>query len=461
MKSKSIINLTQGNVWKTLALYTLPLFGSAMVQQAYSLVDLLIVGNFAANSNLAVNAIGNATTVINILLAFAFGANGGCSIIVAKYFGAKNYAKVKETVNTSIITFSIKCAAVMIVGFSFGRLSMYALSVDASYFDDCLIYHYIYTGSLPFVFLYNTGCGICSALGDSKTPFIFLVISSVLNVALDLIFVCVLHLDVAGAAWATFISQAISSVLTVIVLSKKLALITSGQKTAKFDRGICKDLMAAAVPMIMQSAFVNVGNFFVIKRINDISVDATTGFTAAFKLISMANVGVGQMTGGLSNFCSQNKAAGEYRRIKQGFFAVLTYCLLTNIIFMAAFISSPEFFTKLFVEEEKLTADALSYSCNYLVIVSSFLPVVCLKIVCDSVVRGTGGNLGFTISTFTDLIARVVLVYVLVPSMNFSGVSWAWAIGWIIGSVVALAFFLAIPCLRGVRVKDKKEKVAV
>lgn len=457
-KKSGTTDLTRGNVWKVLLLYCLPIFGSAMVQQLYSLVDLLVVGNFAANSNLAVNAVGNATTVVNILLAFALGANAGCSVTVAKYFGAKNHTKVRETVNTSIITFAALCAVTMVLGFAFGNLSMDALSVDASYRADCLTYLYIYAGSLPFVFLYNTGCGICSAMGDSKTPFIFLVVSSLLNVVLDLVFVCVFHWDVAGAAWATFISQAISAVLTAYVLARKLKKLPCEDKPRIFVKNISRDLMITSVPVILQNAFVSVGNFFVSKRINSISLDATTGFTAAFKLVSMANMGVSQMTSGLANFCSQNKAVGENRRILKGFFAVLVYCLITNAIFMAAFISAPEFFTRLFVDSEKLTADALAYSCNFIVIVSSFLPVVCVKIVCDGTVRGCGGNLGFTISTFTDLILRVVFVYILVGPLGFPGVSWAWAIGWSVSMFVAVGFFLAIPCLRTVFFKNYKPK---
>ena len=467
MKEKAIrkntTDLTTGGVWKTLLLYCLPIFGSAMVQQAYSLVDLLIVGNFAANSNLAVNAVGNATTVVNILLAFALGANGGCSVTVAKYFGAKNHLKVKETVNTSVVTFAALCAFTMVCGFAFGDLSMTALSVDPSYRADCLTYLYIYAGSMPFVFLYNTGCGICSALGDSKTPFVFLVVSSVLNVVLDLLFVCVFHMDVAGAAWATFISQAISAVLTAFVLARKLKTLSCDDKPRKFVGAISRDLMITSVPIILQNAFVSVGNFFVSKRINDIGIDATTGFTAAFKLVSMANVGVSQMTSGLANFCSQNKAVGNYKRIVKGHLAVLVYCLVTNAVFMSAFIAAPEFFTGLFVEKEKLTADAMAYACNFLVIVSAFLPVVCVKIVCDGAVRGCGGNLGFTISTFTDLILRVAFVYALVGPMGFSGVSWAWAIGWSVSMFIAVGFYFAIPCLRTTffkRAKAQKEPPA-
>lgn len=459
MTKQKTVNLTVGSVWKSLLLYTLPLFGSALVQQLYSLVDLLVVGNFAANGALAVDAVGNATVVINILLAFALGANGGCSVVIARYFGESNNKKVRESVYTSIIAVAAMCAALMAVGFAFAKPTLYALSVHGSYFDDCLAYLYIYIGSLPFVFIYNLGCGICTALGDSKTPFLFLVVSSVLNIGLDLLFVCVFHLDVAGAAWATLISQAISCVLTVIVLIKKISGICSEEKPKIFDGHILKELVACSVPIILQQSFVSVGNFFVNKCINNIGEDATTGFTTAFRFIVMATMSITNMTNGLSNFASQNKAAGKYGRIKEGFWAVLCYCMIITLLFVAVFVSCPEFLTRIFVQKDKLTQDALSYSVQYITIVSCFLPVVCVKILCDGCVRGCGGNLGFTISTFTDLILRVALVYILTGvGWGFSGVCWAWGIGWSVSMFIAIGFYLMIPCLKGVKAFGKTGK---
>ncbi|MCI8735149.1 MAG: MATE family efflux transporter [Clostridia bacterium] len=414
-----------------------------MVQQLYSLADLLVVGNFAEDGALAVDAIGNANVIINVLLAFALGANGGCSVVIARHFGEKDNKRVRETVNTAVISFSALCAFIMAAGFGFANLLLKALSVDGSYYNDCFEYLYIYIGSLPFVFLYNLGCGICSALGDSKTPFIFLVISSVLNVGLDLLFVCVLHLDVAGAAWATFISQAAACVLTVIVLLRKLKSIRPEEKPKIFDRRILKELTVTSVPIILQNSFVSVGNFFVNKRINLLGTDATTGFTTAFKLTSMANMGVVSMTNGLANFASQNRAAGEYARIKKGYLAVLCYALVTSLIFVAVYVSCPQFFTRLFVQQEKLTDAAMEYSVQFITIVSCFLPTVCVKIVSDGAVRGSGGNIGFTVSTFTDLLLRVALVYILTEiGWGFSGVCWAWAIGWSISMFVAVGFML-------------------
>lgn len=443
MKGSKTENLTVGNVWKILLLYSLPLFGSAMVQQLYSLVDLLVVGNFAQEGALAVDAIGNATVIINVLLAFALGANGGCSVIVAKYSGARNNLRVRETVNTALISFAVLCAALMVTGFGFGNFFLKALSVHDSYFEDCRAYLYIYIGSLPFVFLYNLGCGICSALGDSKTPFIFLVISSLLNIGLDFLFVCGFHLDVAGAAWATLISQAISCILTAAVLVKKLKAISADSKPRIFDKALLKELTITSIPVILQQSFVSVGNFFINKRINLLGEDATTGFTTAFKLVCMANMGVVSMTNGLSNFCSQNKAAGEYARIKKGYLAVLCYAMITSVCFLVLLVTFPQFFTNVFIQKEKLTEQAMAYSVQFLIVVSSFLPVVCIKILSDGAVRGCGGNLGFTISTFADLALRVALVYILTDAgWGFSGVCWAWSIGWAIGAVIAVAFLL-------------------
>lgn len=458
IKTKKTVDLTNGNVWKVLLLYSLPLLGSAIVQQAYSLVDLLVVGNFAYDGQTALTAVGEAGTMVNILLAFAFGCEGGCSVIVAKYFGAKNNLKVKETVNTSLITFSVMCATVMALGFGLAVPSMYLLDVtDPNVLSDSLTYLYIYTGSMPFVFLYNVGCGICSALGDSKTPFLFLVFSSIVNIGLDFLFVCVFHMDVAGAAWATFISQALSCALTVAVLIGKLKYIKSEEKPKAFNKAICKDLLITSVPIILQQSFVSVGNFFVQKRINMISLDAAAGFTTGFKLVQIANVGVGHMNGGWANYCSQNKAAGEYKRIRQGYFAILTYCMSVSLIFLILCETIPYHLTMLFINPQSITQEAIESSMLFMQIVAAFLPAVCIKIVSDGAVRGCGGNLGFTISTFTDLLLRVAFVYILVGvGLGFSGVCWAWAIGWSVSMFIAVTFYVFIPCLR----KPKVSKAA-
>ena len=412
MKGQITDPITCGNVWKTLLMYSLPLLGSAMVQQAYSLADLLIVGNFAQNGQIALTAVGEASTMVNILLAFALGCNGGCSVIVAKYFGAKNNLKVRETVNTALISFAVMCAAVMALGFGLAKPSMYVLDIkNGEILNGSLTYLYIYLGSLPFVFLYNIGCGVCSALGDSKMPFLFLVFSSVVNVGLDFLFVCAFHWDVAGAAWATFISQAAATALTVFVLLRKLKGVETEEKPAKFSKQICKDLVVTSIPILLESRCVGVGTFFVPEGRRRVRV-----------------------------------AAGQFGRIRTGYLAVLTYAMATSIVFLALCEIIPRPLTMVFIENP--TEEAVNCSVEFLRIVSAFLPAVCIKIVSDGAVRGCGGNLGFTISTFTDLILRVAFVYILVGSLGFSGVCWAWTIGWSVSMCIAIGFYIAIPCLR-------------
>ena len=251
-------------------------------------------------------------------------------------------------------------------------------------------------------------------------------------------------MDVAGAAWATFISQAAACILTVFVLVGKLRSIKTEDKPKVFDKRLLKELTITSVPIILQQSFVSVGNFFVNRCINGIDEngDAITGFTTAFKVIIMCTMSTVAMTNGFSNFASQNRAAGQYGRIKKGFWIMLLYMLAVCAVFMAVFISCPEFLTKVFIQEEKLTEEAMSYSVMFLTIVSCFLPTVGVKIMADGAVRGCGGNIGFTISTFADLIIRVVLVYVLTGAgWGFSGVCWAWAIGWGIGMVIAALFW--------------------
>ena len=447
MKAQKTIDLTTGNVFRTLLLYCLPLLGSALIQQAYSLADLLIVGNFARDGQTALTSVGEASTMVNILMAFAFGSNGGCSVTVAKFFGAKDNLKVRETVNTALITFSVLCAAVMGVGFAVARASMRLLDVtNPVIMRDSLTYLYIYLGSLPFVFMYNIGCGICSALGDSKSPFLFLIFSSVLNVGLDLLFVSGFHWDVAGAAWATFISQACATVLTVIVLIKKLSSIRSEQKPAWFNRSICRDLTVTSIPIILQNSFVSFGNFFIVKRINLISEDAVAGFTTGFKLIQISIVGVSVMTNGLANFCSQNKAAGEYGRIRKGYLALLAYAMCVIAVFVILCECIPRPLTMVFIENP--TEEAVRCSVKFLKIVAAFMPVAGVKIVSDGTVRGCGGNFSFAVATFTDLILRVAFVYLLVGSLGFAGVAWAWVIGWAVSTCMSVCFYLFIPCLR-------------
>ena len=196
-------DLTVGEPQKVLWKFCLPLFGSVIFQQLYNIADSLVAGKFAGENALA--AVGNSYEITLIFIAFAFGCNIGCSVIVSRLFGAKNFKDMKTAVYTTLISSGILCGILMLGGFLLGKELLILIHTPSEIFHDSALYLDIYILGLPFLFFYNVANGIFSALGDSKTPFIFLAISSVANILVDILFVAAFKLGVAGVEWGKFI----------------------------------------------------------------------------------------------------------------------------------------------------------------------------------------------------------------------------------------------------------------
>lgn len=441
-------DLTAGTPWKILLKYILPLFGSAVFQQLYTLADTVIAGRFAGQT--ALTAIGASNAIVNILMAIALGANAGCAVLASRYFGAKDNRKVKSVVFTALIAFSVLSGVLLVAGVLSCRAILSALNTPSWAMTGSVTYLNIYYFGLPFLILYNLGTGIFSALGDSKTPFIFLVISSVTNIVLD--YFMVQPWGVAGVAWATFIAQGAAFVLTLVFVLKRTFRLHSEEKPAVFSFSLLKFLILLAVPVILQNSFVSVGNLIIQVKINEFAniqgEGITSGFTAGFKLLVFCTTCFCTCANGLTNYVSQNFGAHRFKRIKEGFRATLVIStIMTAVFFLASFLFA-EPLVRLFMPGDEDIALALSTGAEYIRIASPFFFAVNVKVVADGTVRGCNGNVGFMVSTFTDLILRVAFVFILTPFLGFAGVGWAWAVGWTLGTAVALGFYFGIPCLR-------------
>ena len=213
-------DLTVGKPSQILWRFCLPLFGSIIFQQLYNIADSLVAGRFIGENALA--AVGNGYEITLIFIAFAFGCNIGCSVIVSNFFGARRYNDVKTTVYTTMISSGVLCMILMACGLLFGRSLLRLINTPDEVIDDSLLYLNIYIFGLPFLFFYNVATGIFSAMGDSRTPFIFLAISSTSNIAMDILFVKAFNMGIAGVAWATFLCQSISCILSIIIVLKRL-----------------------------------------------------------------------------------------------------------------------------------------------------------------------------------------------------------------------------------------------
>ena len=235
-------DLTVGKPQKVLLFYILPLLGSALFQQFYTLADTIIAGKFAGQT--ALTAIGASNSIVNILMAVALGANAGCAVLVSRYFGAKEHAKVRSAITTALLSFFVLSCVLLLAGVLSCEPVLQALKTPEAAMEDSVTYLNIYYYGLPFLILYNLGTGIFSALGDSKTPFLFLVASSLANIFLD--WVMVKPWGVAGVAWATFLAQGAACILTLFFVYRRLKGFVSEEKAPPLFGNALKD---AASPL--------------------------------------------------------------------------------------------------------------------------------------------------------------------------------------------------------------------
>lgn len=449
-------DLTVGKPSTVLWKFCLPLFGSVIFQQLYNIADSLVAGKFIGNDALA--AVGNSYEITLIFIAFAFGCNVGCSVVVSRLFGAKKLSDMKTAVYTTLIASAFLCGALMILGFVFCEGLMELINTPESLMSDSLIYLRIYIAGLPFFFYYNVSTGIFSALGDSKTPFFFLAASSTSNILVDILFVTVFKMGVAGVALATFICQGISCVLALIFVLRRLSAIKTEEKAAIFSAEILKSIAVIAIPSILQQSFISVGNIIIQSTINGFGTDVMAGYSGAIKLNNLVITSLTTISNGMSNFTAQNMGAGKLSRIDEGFRASLkmVYIICTPFVLFYFFFGNLGLL--LFMNDS--SGDAMQVGVAFLRIVSPFYFVIATKQMADSTLRGTGLMGRFMVSTFTDLSLRVILAIVLSSLMSSSAGIWlSWPIGWIVSTAMSLVFYFAAPWRR--KMKNDKSEIKV
>ena len=430
-------DLTVGKPSTVLWKFCLPLLGSVIFQQLYNIADSFVAGKFVGEDALA--AVGNSYEITLIFIAFGFGCNMGCSVIVSRLFGAKQYKDLKTSVYTTFIASGVLCAVLMIIGLLFGQPLLHLIQTPENIFADSWIYLKIYILGVPFVLFYNIATGIFSALGDSRTPFIFLVCSSTANILMDILFVTAFDMGVAGVALATFICQGISCIFAMIFVFKRLATIKTEEPPAVFSWALLKDISVVAIPSILQQSFISVGNIIVQGTINGFGAGVMAGYAASVKLNNLVITSITTLGNGISNFTAQNLGAEKPERIKDGFRAGVKLVWIICIPFILLYLFAGKYLVYLFLDTP--SEAALSTGITFLSIVSPFYFFASLKLVADGVLRGAGMMNKFMIATFANLILRVILAQTLSIPFGSIGIWLAWPIGWIIATVMSIMFY--------------------
>jgi len=432
-------DLTEGIPSKKLFWFSIPLLASVAFQQLYQMADSIIAGRYAGE--LALEAVGASFPITQLFIAVATGVNIGTSVLTSQLFGAKRYVRMKSAVSTALITTTVVALLLTLIGGLTARSLMQLLETPAAIFADSALYLRVYIWGLLCLFLYNVCTGIFNAMGDSRTPLFLLILSSIGNVGLDLLFVCQFHMSVAGVAWATFIAQGAAGGLAFLLLLRRLHSFNTGKHHLWFSTGMLRRLLRLGLPSIAQQSFVSVGNVMIQYLVNLCGETVIGGYAAAIKISNFALVCCMSFSSGLSSFVAQNIGAQKFDRVSQGLKAGAFYSIGLGVIFSAIYLLGSNQLVGLFVPAES-GVEVIAVGRQFLFIVAPFYAVVCLKVVCDSVLRGAGAMRPFMITTFSDLIVRVLLSMVLFQIIgNELGIWLSWPLGWLLGAVLSVLFY--------------------
>ena len=436
MSNKST-DLTMGEPRKVLWRFCLPLFASVIFQQFYNIADSFVAGKFIGEQALA--AVGNSYEITLIFIAFAMGCNMACSVIVSQLFGAKKYGLMKTAIHTVMIAVAVLCGLLMVFGMVCSNWLLALMNTPAAIYADSKLYMDIYVWGLPFLMFYNLATGIFTAMGDSKTPFIFLTISSVINIFINILFVAVFDMGVAGIAWATFLCQGISCVLAVGLLFRRLEKQKNSEHSQLFDRTIFRRFLGLAIPSVLQQSSISIASIMAQSSINDCGVAVTAGFAAGIKLQNLAIAAFTTMGNGISNFTAQNIGAGKKDRVRAGRKAGIQMVWMICIPIVLIYIFGAKTIVSFFIDNP--TELAVRSGAAFLYICVPFYFLIGVKLATDGVLRGAGMMKEFVVATTLDLILRVVLVKLLAVPFGYLGIWAAWPTGWILGTSLSILYY--------------------
>lgn len=441
-------DMTQGKPFIVLLLYALPMVLSVTLQQLYNLADNFIAGHFISSID-SFNAVGIVYPITVVFLDIAVGIGVGCGVISARYFGAKDFISLKKTARVGLIA----TLALGLFTTILGLAVIYPLlkgMIDTSVegdgcFNEALSYMLIYIGGVIFLFIYNYAMYMFQSFGNSKTPLYFLIFSTLLNVALDLLFVMPISLSSAGLALGTVISEAIAAILSLVVLFKSINKMEES-KVNNFDKDILKQIIGVAIPSILQGLFISVGGVLITTILTSIGGNYVAGgYSAAYKICYIAINIFTVLCNAECNYVSQNIGAGKYERIKQGYFATLIISAIFCVIATIAILPFKEFWVNLFLSSDSSSDVSLIISSGTLFItcVVPFFIFMVIKIPLDGVLKGATDMLGFTLGTSIDLVCRVIGALVLGNIFGYEGLYFAWPLGWAVGMFVSIGMYFS------------------
>ena len=430
------MDMTTGPEWKHILLFSLPIMAGNLLQQLYNTVDGIVVGNFVSQNALA--AAGTAGTLTFIFLAFAIGFGNGSGIMIAQLFGAQQYDELKSAVSTSLILLVGMGGFFTLFGCIFARPLLHGLMnvPQGEVLEMAATYFAIYSIGFVLQFIYNAVASILRAVGDSRATLYFLIVSSVVNLVLDLVFVIVFHWGIAGAAVATVLSQLGSAIVSVIYMVRKYPIFRFAKGEFTFHMDKCRLCLKLGIPTTIQQSIVSFGNVFIQRLVNSFGEAVMAAFTVGTRIENYLFVPAIGFNVGTSTFTAQNIGAGKHDRVRRGCRAtlLLTFSVAAALELLSYCFSVP--LSTLFGVE----GEALTYSVAYVRFLAFFFWTFSLYMAFTGLLQGAGDVIVTMICSMIALGVRVILSYVLVDAfaMDCSAIWKAMPIGW--GSALIVSF---------------------
>lgn len=426
--------LIQEKPLKALLIFAFPMIIGNLFQQFYTMVDSVVVGRFVSEHALA--AVGASYSLTNVFISIAIGGGVGASVLTSRYFGSREYRKMKTSVTTAMLSFLMVSLILGGIGLFFGQEIMKLLNTPENILEQATEYLNIYFLGLPFLFMYNILSAMFNALGRSKIPLYLLIFSSVFNIVLDVVFVREFHMGVAGVAWATLIAQGISAVVAFLLFVREMKQYQGEKGDTRFDKEEFSRMSRIALPSILQQSTVSIGMMLVQSVVNSFGAEMLAGFSAAMRIESICIVPMAAMGNVMSSFTAQNLGAGKQERVVKGYHTgygiVFGFGMILCVIL--------EFFYQpligMFLGEEG-TALAISTGTDYLRFIGWFFAFIGLKMITDGLLRGAGDMKMFTVANLVNLSIRVIMAVTLAPVFGIAMVWYAVPVGWAANYVIS------------------------
>lgn len=433
-------DLTIGNPLTVLLAYSLPMFASMFFQQAYNLVDSWIAGNWVGAISLG--AVGTCYPITVFCIAIASGLSMGTSIYCSQHFGAGASGEVRMGITTSLMVFLPFSVLLMIVGlFSCsGILSLF--SVPAEAWLPTEQYLRIYLAGLPFLFLYNITTGILNGLGDSKTPLIFLIGSSLMNIILDLVLVILLPLGIRGLALATLLSQAAAAIATFVTVLRLIRQLEAETDVPRFSLPVLREILNLGIPSVIQHAFMSTGQMVLQNVINRYGIIVMAGYSVAFRINGLYVNSNMALSNALSGFIAQNKGAGNIGRIRQSYRLSVVITGIFSLLTVLLLLTCGRPILSFFVGDDPEKAEIVAAGMGFFRIVVPFYLMVFLKNVSDGALRGIGNMKSFMFATILDVLFRIFLGPIFSDRFGLNGVWWVWPAAWLVGTSISFGAWL-------------------